>query len=167
MQFSSIGQALLEKAAYVINNKQYSTLPAPYIIMTSINILIIAFLFKDNKGVNVVFYYLFLKEVLFFYFTLPFPAVPNRLGMLVFSYSAIFGYCILKYKESGKRFLYIVTLVMCNLMAFNYAMYNISLKSNNYSFYNNQPYTYNIYNVFSNIYESLDNGVTYIDNGNN
>lgn len=167
MQLSTIGQSLLEKAIYVINSKQYSTLPVPYIIMTSINILIIAFLFRDNKDINVVFYYLFLKEVLFFYFTLPFPAVPNRLGMLVFSYSTIFGYYTLSYMGSGKRKLYITLMVICNLMAFNYAMYNISLKANNYSFYNNQPFSYNIYNVFSNLYESLNNGVTYIDNGNN
>lgn len=166
MQFIPAGQALLDKTIYVINNKQYSRLPAPYIFITTLNVLLLFLFLKKYKENNIVLYYLFLKEVVLFYFTLPFPAVPNRLGMLIFSYAAIFLYSNFDKTVTRKKFINIIIFVSVNFLSFSYAMYNVTLKNNSYSFYDNQPFTYNIYNVADHIYDCFINGVIYIDNGN-
>jgi hypothetical protein len=118
------------------------------------------------KEDNIVMYYLLLKEAVLFYLTLPFPAVPNRLGMILFSYSAIFLYSNLKSTETKRKIISVFAISMINIMGFIYSMYNVTLHNNNFTFYENSPFTYNIYNVVNYIYDACSQGVVYIDSGN-
>lgn len=166
LQFTSFGQVLLDKAKYVINKGQYSTLPLPYILLTTVNLILLMLFLSRYKEDNIVMYYLLLKEAVLFYLTLPFPAVPNRLGMILFSYSAIFLYSNLKSTETKRKIISVFAISMINIMGFIYSMYNVTLHNNNFTFYENSPFTYNIYNVVNYIYDACSQGVVYIDSGN-
>nr|WP_195761723.1 EpsG family protein [Pantoea sp. 201603H] len=168
LYFSPVGKLLFDKTLNVISNSQYSLLPLPYVMVTTVNLFIILFFIRKIEQRNIVVYFLLIKEIFMFYFTLPFPAVPNRLGMILFSYPAVFLFVIYA-SEQSRKVLYCknVVFLLVNLVPFLYAMSVIERKGNDYTFFNNKPITSNIYQIGDYFSHSLLEGIHYLNNGNN
>lgn len=167
LTLTPIGRVLYEKSIYVINNHSYDALPLIYVILVTVNVFFIVTVSRRYSFDNIVIYYLFIKELFVFYMFLPFPAVPNRLGMILFSYSPVFLFQIYNNKViSFKRYLVGILFITLNIMPFLYSMSVISLKENKYSFYMNEPFTANMLQIVNYLYSNITNGVEYIDKGN-
>ena len=168
VKFTALGDSLLLKTNAVVNNTSFSLMPLTYVALATINTLAILYLISKSKGIDTVTYYLFLKEVLLFFLLLPLPAVSNRLGMILFSYCAVFMFYFFKNPANNKiAYKRVALLLAINLLPFMYSMSVISAKGNDYTFYNNQPLTYNLFQVVSELSERVEHGVVYLDNGNN
>lgn len=161
------GRLLYDKAMYVISNSQYSILPLPYILITIINVIFIILFSCKYRQENTVFYYLLIKEVLVFFLTLPLPAVPNRLGMIIFSYSFIFLFSM--YSKNilcSKKYILNLGYILINSIPFFYSMYIITNHGNDLSFYLNKPITLNLFELSDYFYNGFIYGIEYINNGN-
>lgn len=165
--YTTFGRVLLDKAVYVVNNHSYATLPIMYVLLVTINVVFIIFLNIRYSVKNIVIYYLLIKELIVFYLFLPFPAVPNRLGMILFSYAPFFVMQIFKDERLNfKRYKLGVSFIIISIIPFMYSMSVISSGLNKYTFYLNNPFTTNILDVSDYLYSSIINGIEYVDKGN-
>ncbi|WNN42966.1 EpsG family protein [Winslowiella toletana] len=168
VKFTPLGESLLLKSNAVVNNTNFSLMPLTYVALAAINTLVIVYLISKSKGIDTVTYYLFLKEILFFFLLLPLPAVSNRLGMILFSYCAVFMFYFFKNPANNAiAYKRVAVLLAVNLLPFMYSMSIISANGNDYTFYNNQPLTYNLFQVIDELADRAQHGVIYLDNGNN
>ena len=168
VKFTPLGESLLLKSNAVVNNTNFSLMPLTYVALAAINTLVILYLISKSKGIDTVTYYLLLKEILFFFLLLPLPAVSNRLGMILFSYCAVFMFYFFKNPANNAiAYKRVAVLLAVNLLPFMYSMSVISSNGNDYTFYNNQPLTLNLFQVIDELADRAQYGVIYLDNGNN
>lgn len=167
VKFTPLGESLLLKSNAVVNNSRFSLMPLSYVALTAINTLVLLYLISKSKGIDTVTYYLFLKEALVFFLFLPLPTVSNRLGIILFSYSAVFMFYFFKNPANNAiAYKRVAVLLAINLLPFMYSMSVVSAKGNDYTFYNNQPLTYNLFQVIDELADRVQHGVVYLDNGN-
>jgi len=167
VKFTPLGESLLQKSNSVVNNSRFSVMPLSYVVLTAINALALLYLISKSKGIDTVTYYLFLKEVLIFFLLLPFPTVSNRLGIIIFSYSSVFIFYFFKNPANNSiAYKRIAVLLVINILPFMYSMSVVSSNGNDYTFYNNQPITYNLFQVIDELSDRVQHGVVYLDNGN-
>jgi len=165
--FLPYGKVLYDKAIYVINNSQYSILPLPYILITLANMIFVVLFSTVYRQVNTIVYYLMIKEIVFFLITIPLPAVPNRLGMIIFSYASIFLFSMYYLNISSiKKYLIILSFITINSIPFIYSMYIVSGHGNDFTFFVNKPFNITLLELVEYFSDSISNGVKYIDNGN-
>lgn len=156
------------KFSNIANNENFQTLPLNYILLTTLNLLVILVarkLSNESRGFSS---FLLTKEVIFFFLLLPFPAMSNRLGMIIFALSPYFIHGFMKSDVVSYRTRYKFCLIILsfNLAAFLYLMYNVSNGSNLYSFLDGHPLTSGLFNIINYVITALDNGLNYINEGN-
>lgn len=149
-------------------NSNFSTMPIAYILLTTVNVM---FILGVNYGCKIkggIFSFIFLKEVFLFYLLLPYPALSNRVSMIIFSFYPVFLFPLLSNVNVSvrKKNSILLLMLIINLPPYLYAMKNISSSGNLYTFYQNRPFTESLYGVFSYFDEAITNGVKYINDGN-
>lgn len=158
----------IQKMNDTASNSNFSTLPIAYILLTTINVIFIFVVNYRAKIKGGVFSFIFLKEIFLFYVLLPYPAMSNRVSMIIFSFYPVFLFPLLSNANITirKKNTILLLIMIINLPPYLYAMKNISASGNSYTFYQNKPFTQSLYGVFSYFDETVRNGVKYINEGN-
>lgn len=159
---------LLQRFSDVSSNDKFSTLPLNYVIITTVNLLIICRLRFLSGNVDRLISFLLIKEAVLFYMLLPFPALSNRLGMVLFALYPFFlkDYLFNSYMRFKLKFFYGCLLLTINLIPFLYLMLNVTAGNNSYTFLESRPLNENMYNIINYLTHTFSNGLEYINQGN-
>ncbi|TKU51958.1 EpsG family protein [Citrobacter sp. wls714] len=159
---------ILQQFSDVSSNDKFSTLPVNYIIITTVNLLIICRLRFLSGNKERLTSFLLIKEVVLFYTLLPFPALSNRLGMILFALYPFFlkNYLFNSGMKFKQKYFYGCLLLAINLLPFLYLMLNVTAGNNSYTFLESRPLNENVYNIISYLTHTFSNGLEYINQGN-
>lgn len=166
--FNSVYYTSLEnRVIAIINNDNFNRLPTNYILLTLVNfifIIIIKLKYRLSMGFKSILLY---KEVLLFLIFISLPTFPNRFAMILFAFPAYF---LLSLTEKNlcikSKKIILVSFLLINIIPFLYLLYNVTNNTNLYTFMENKPFTESLIRLMEYFYNTINNGVTFINTGN-